>query len=114
MSGQYSICPDDKVLVTIITDGYENSSSEWTLSMIRNMIEKLKQQNWTFTLIGTDNLDVEEMAHDFAITEHLAFHQDEAGTRAMWEKERRSRCRYNRIVEEEAPITAGDFFKEDE
>ena len=26
------------------------------------MIEKLKKQNWTFTLIGTDNLDVKTMA----------------------------------------------------
>ena len=52
----------DHVLVTIITDGEENSSEEWTLKMVRTMIEKLKKQNWTFTLIGTDNLDVETMA----------------------------------------------------
>ena len=45
----------DHVLVTIITDGEENSSEEWTLKMIRTMIEKLKKQSWTFTLIGTDN-----------------------------------------------------------
>ena len=55
----------DHVLVTIITDGEENSSEEWTLKMIRTMIEKLKKQSWTFTLIGTDNLDVETMAHSF-------------------------------------------------
>ena len=66
----------DHVLVTIITDGEENSSEEWTLKMIRTMIEKLKKQNWTFTLIGTDNLDVETMAHSFAIDEHLEFQQD--------------------------------------
>ena len=34
----------DHVLVTIITDGEENSSEEWTLKMIRTMIEKLKKQ----------------------------------------------------------------------
>ena len=48
---------DSKVLVTIITDGEENSSREWTLKMIRNLIEKLKKEGWTFTLIGTDNLN---------------------------------------------------------
>ena len=63
----------DHVLVTIITDGEENSSEEWTLKMVRTMIEKLKKQGWTFTLIGTDNLDVETMAHSFAIDEHLEF-----------------------------------------
>ena len=103
----------DNVLVTVITDGEENSSTEWTLKMIRTMIEKLKKQNWTFTLIGTDNLDVETMAHSFAIDEHLKFCQDEAGTKAMFARERRSRERYNCCVEAEAPMPVGSFFKED-
>ncbi len=103
----------DNVLVTVITDGYENSSEEWSLKMIRTMIEKLKKQHWTFTLIGTDNLDVETMARSFAIDEHLEFQQDEAGTQAMFARERRSRERYNCCVEADAPMPTGSFFKED-
>ncbi len=103
----------DNVLVTVITDGEENSSEEWTLKMIRTMIEKLKKQHWTFTLIGTDNLDVETMAHDFAIDEHLEFQQDDAGTKAMFARERRSRERYNCCLEADAPMPKGSFFKED-
>ena len=105
---------DDHVLVTVITDGEENSSEEWTLKMIRTMIEKLKKQNWTFTLIGTDNLDVENMAHSFAIEDHLKFHQDEAGTLEMFARERRSRVRFNCCLAEAAPMPAGKFFDEDE
>ena len=101
------------VLVTIITDGEENSSEEWTLKMIRTMIEKLKKQNWTFTLIGTDNLDVETMAHSFAIDEHLEFQQSEAGTKAMFARERRSRERYNCCVAEDAAMPTGSFFEEE-
>ncbi len=104
---------DDNVLVTVITDGEENSSEEWTLKMIRTMIEKLKKLHWTFTLIGTDNLDVETMAHNFAIEEHLEFQQDEEGTKAMFARERRSRERYNCCVSEDAPMEKGAFFKED-
>ena len=103
---------DDNVLVTIITDGEENSSEEWTLKMVRTMIEKLKKQHWTFTLIGTENLDVETMAHSFAIDEHLEFQQTEAGTRAMFAHERRSRERYNCCVAEEAAMPTGSFFNE--
>ena len=103
----------DNVLVTVITDGEENSSVEWTLKMIRTMIEKLKKENWTFTLIGTDNLDVETMAHNFAIDEHLEFKQDEAGTKAMFARERRSRERYNCCVEACASMPVGSFFDED-
>ena len=102
----------DHMLVTITTDGEENSSQEWTLKMIRTMIEKLKKQHWTFTLIGTDNLDVEAMAHSFAIEEHLEFHQDMAGTKAMFARERRSRERYNCCVAEDAAMPVGSFFEE--
>ena len=104
---------DDNVLVTIITDGEENSSEEWTLKMVRTMIEKLKKQHWTFTLIGTDALDVEGMAHSFAIDEHLEFQQTEAGTRAMFARERRSRERYNCCVAEDAAMPTGSFFNEE-
>lgn len=100
----------DNVLVTIITDGAENSSVEWTLKMVRTMIEKLKKQHWTFTLIGTDNLDVEVMAKSFAINEHLEFQQDEAGTKAMFAQERRCRERYNSCVQEDVEMSEGSFF----
>jgi Mg-chelatase subunit ChlD len=104
---------EDNVLVTIITDGEENSSIEWTLKMVRTLIEKLKKQHWTFTPIGTDNLDVETMAHDFAIDEHLKFQQDEAGTMEMFDCERRSRERYNRNLNEGKTLSKGSFFKEE-
>ena len=107
------IAEGDNVLVTVITDGYENCSEEWTLKMIRTMIEKLKKQNWTFTLIGTDNLDVESMAHSFAITEHLKFSQDEAGTKAMFARERRSRERFNSCTYYDIEMSTGSFFNED-
>ena len=108
-----NVTEGDHVLVTIITDGEENSSEEWTLKMVRNMIEKLKKQNWTFTLIGTDNLDVESMAHSFAIDEHLTFKEDEDGTHSMFEKERRSREHFNFCIASEAAIPKGKFFDED-
>lgn len=105
---------DDNVLVTIITDGFENSSEEWTLKMVRNLIEKLKEQKWTFTLIGTDNLDVEGMAHSMCIDEHLEFKQDAAGTSAMFARERRARMRYNEDVYCCKERAVGSFFDDDE
>lgn len=104
----------EHVLVTIITDGYENSSEEWTLKMVHGLIEKLKKQNWTFTLIGTDALDVEKMAHSFAIDEHMMFMQTEEGTDAMFERERRSRARFNFCLAEGNAIPTGKFFEDDE
>lgn len=74
---------DDNVLVTIITDGEENCSKEYNLTMVKTLIEKLKKQSWTFTLIGTDNLDIEGMAGAMAIDNHLEFKEDEEGTKKM-------------------------------
>ena len=82
------------VLVTIITDGEENSSREWRLSMIRALIERLKSKGWTFALIGTDNLDVQSMAAEMSIDEHLKFCQDAEGTDEMFRRERRARERF--------------------
>lgn len=104
---------EDSVLVTIITDGEENCSSEYNLKMVKNLIEKLKEQNWTFTFIGTDNLDVEGMAESMGIDNHLKFTQDEEGTRGMFKWERRSRVRYNQCLADCAPLAAGKYFSED-
>ena len=105
---------DDKVLVTIITDGEENSSTEWTLSMVRTLIEKLKRQNWTFSLIGTDNLDVESMARTMAIDEHMEFQQDDAGTREMFRRERVARMRYNECYAADCEVPVGSLFRKDD
>ena len=104
----------DNVLVTIITDGEENSSEEYNLHMVKTLISKMKKQGWTFTLIGTDNLDVEGMAGSMNIDNHLAFTQDEQGTRMMFARENRARMRYNESVSIGCAMPAGDYFKEEE
>ena len=103
---------DDCVLVTIITDGEENCSEEYDLKMIKNLIEKLKKQNWTFTFIGTDDLDVESIAQDMGIDNHLQFSEDEAGTKAMFARENRARERYNRCRAMDCKMEAGSYFEE--
>lgn len=104
---------DDNVLVTIITDGEENCSEEYTLKMIKTLIEKLKKQGWTFTLIGTDNLDVEGMAGSMAIDNHLAFTEDEEGTMEMFRRERVARERFNKSCACDMVLPIGAYFDEE-
>ena len=42
---------DSNVLVTVITDGYENSSREWNHQQINQLVEELKKTYWLFTYI---------------------------------------------------------------
>uniref|UniRef100_UPI004028766A vWA domain-containing protein n=1 Tax=Segatella hominis TaxID=2518605 RepID=UPI004028766A len=104
---------DDSVLVTIITDGEENCSEEYSLKMIKNLIEKLKKQNWTFTFIGTDDLDVENIALDMGIDNHLQFSEDEAGTKKMFARENRARERYVKCCAMDCKMEAGSYFEEE-
>ncbi len=103
---------EDSVLVTIITDGEENCSEDYNLQMVKNLIAKLKKQNWTFTFIGTDDLDVETIATDMGIDNHLHFSEDEAGTREMFAQENRARERYNKCMAADRPVTDGSYFRE--
>lgn len=101
---------NDSVLVTIITDGYENSSREYNLSMVKNLIEKLKKQRWAFTFIGTDDLDVEGMAMAMGIHNTLSFCRDSVQTSAMFAEEKASRTKfYARRMEEERSRCSGSI-----
>ena len=85
-----AVTDDDSVLVTIITDGEENSSEEYSGKAIATIIDELKKKGWMFTYIGA-NQDAVSVAMTINITNAMNFVQDDEGTKAMFEKERRSR-----------------------
>ena len=89
------------------------AGQEYTLAMIQNLIEKLKKQNWTFTFIGTDDLDVESIAMDMGIDNHLSFAEDEEGTKAMFANENRARERYNKCRAADCAMPLGSYFEEE-
>ena len=84
---------DDNALVTIITDGYENSSVEWNHQRITQLVEDLKKKNWLFTYIGA-NQDALAVAKDMGIDHSMNFSADVAGTKKMFLKEKLSRCAF--------------------
>ena len=84
------VSDDDQVLVTIITDGYENSSREYDSEKINKLIKRLDEKDWVFTYIGA-NQDAILEARKIGINNAMNYDADERGTREMWEKERRSR-----------------------
>lgn len=110
---------DDEVVVTIITDGEENSSVEYNHTMVKNLIEKMKKQGWTFAFIGTDNIDVRGMARGLGINSHLSFSEDAAGTQMMFAKVRRCReanmdCIASDESAEERAVRRANFLNLDE
>ncbi len=100
----------DQVLVTIITDGYENASREYNGAMIKKMIEGFRAQGWTFTYIGA-NQDAVEVSKTIGIRNAMNFRADEEGTRKMWEYENMQRCAYYEKLK--LSKEQGILFKED-
>jgi len=84
---------DSLALVTIITDGYENASREFSQRAIMSLIDSYKDQGWQFTYIGADH-DVEQVAYSLHIDHRLKFEKSEAGTATMFKKERLARGRW--------------------
>ena len=87
---QRYINEDDNVLVTVITDGYENSSVEWNHQRVFQLVEDLKKKNWLFTYIGA-NQDALKVAKGMGIDHSMSYMSDAEGTKAMFRKERFSR-----------------------
>ena len=60
------------VMVTIITDGLENASKEYTWEAVQGMIKHQREKySWIFTFIGA-NIDVEKVSSDLGIDARLA------------------------------------------
>lgn len=109
-----SVAQDDKVLVTVITDGYENASSEYTGPAIKSLVESLKAKGWVFTYIGA-NQDVEAVAATISITNTLNFAATDLGTSAMFMIEKKSRSRWFDRLSKGASDEelANDYFAEE-
>lgn len=81
---------DAAVSVTIITDGYENASKEFTRTSIRALVESLKGQGWTFTFMGA-NQDAVLTAETLAIRNSANFDASQEGVRRAYQRDSRSK-----------------------
>ncbi len=82
---QQCVEKDDVVLVTIITDGYENASREYSQLAVRELIGRQREKGWTFAYIGA-NQDSVEMARKINIKNALDFDATPMGMYCMISK----------------------------
>lgn len=74
---------DDRVMVTIITDGMENASTEYSGKTIKAYVERLRRKGWVFAYIGA-NQDAVEVARDLHIGNALKYQSTPAGTAVLF------------------------------
>lgn len=90
---------DAAVLVTIITDGYENSSKEWDSKAVSKLIEECKEEGWMFSFVGAGE-DVVKVATTISITNTMVWENTSEGTRKMFDIENDARAEYCCCLEE--------------
>ena len=84
---------DASVVVTVLTDGLENASREWNVTRLRQLIEQLKEQGWSFSYMGSAH-NVKEVTDLLSIENVVEFSHDQLGAGSTWGRERSSRRAY--------------------
>ena len=102
----------DHVLVTVITDGFENSSHIYSAEMIKELVESLSTQGWVFTYIGA-NQDSEQTASGLGIRSTMDFQASVQGSAMMWNKMRSSSREYYKKVRRQNLYGEAIDFEED-
>ena len=74
--------PDDKVFATVITDGMENASREYSGKIIKNMVTRLREKGWAIAYIGA-NQDAIEVAREMNISSALNYDASPEGLAVM-------------------------------
>lgn len=84
---------NEAVLVTVITDGYENASCEYSLADIKALVERLDKAGWLFSYIGA-NQDSAAVGSSMGIMDTMNFEATEESMTTMWEDQNLSRMDY--------------------
>lgn len=83
---------DPAVIVTIITDGEENASREWTRADISRLIDEHKQQGWIFSYMGADH-NVAGVASSISITNTITWKKCDDGAKDAFRSDLGARMR---------------------
>ena len=76
----------EKVVFTIITDGYENASHEFDWNTVKEMIKHQREKySWVFTFLGA-NIDTMQVSNDLGISSMLSktYRASKSGTEKVF------------------------------
>ena len=96
VSSLYNKVSADKnanVVVTIVSDGLENSSVEYSGRQVKALIERMKAEGWSFSYMGSTH-DVKGASQDLSIDNFLEFSHDNTGASSCWRREMSAKIRY--------------------
>jgi Mg-chelatase subunit ChlD len=102
---------DTKVVVNIITDGYENASHHFNREDIRRLVDRLTEKGWIFSYIGA-NQDAMYEAESIHIKNHMNFRADAKGVKKMYRRERYAKMSLMEKLVSKSEIKSDDYYKD--
>jgi uncharacterized protein YegL len=107
--------PAEDVLVLIITDGHENSSTDWTREQVFDMITARQEQDWTFAFIGA-NQDAYAAGAEIGAAHgsSLQYEADSEGTSDMMSRTSLATSAWRSSSRSERRSAQDEFFTDDE
>ena len=63
---------NDEVIICIVTDGFDNSSTKVNLGQMKNKILSKKLNSWNIVMIGTNNLDTNSISDTYGIGQNAS------------------------------------------
>lgn len=90
------VSKEDRVLATVITDGYENASEEYSSATIMTLVDRLRKKGWTLAYIGV-NQDAVEVAKYLHVDNTLNFCADSEGVAMMSVKMSKARSKASKM-----------------
>lgn len=102
------------VLVCVISDGYENSSREYSYAALAERIQRLTAtERWTFTYMGS-NQDLSRVSADLGIPREntAVYAATPGGTAHAWERQQDATARRLQEVAAGAPASRA-FFRDE-
>lgn len=91
--------PEDRVMATVITDGYENASEEYTYDAIAKRVGSLREKGWTIAYIGA-NQDAMKNARSLNIDNAMNFDATDKGILTTGQRLREAKHLSSQLWEE--------------
>jgi uncharacterized protein YegL len=67
---------NDEVIIVSASDGADNASKRHTIQTMKRAIQKKKRLGWKFAMIGTNNLDAEQLSQEYGIGRGASLNTD--------------------------------------
>lgn len=77
----------DKVIICVLTDGFENDSKEFSAKSLKKLIKQKEKESWDFVFIGADQdamLNAKDLGINANMHNSMSYAATSAGTRGMY------------------------------